>query len=56
MGGYASHSGGPYFIGAKVRMGLETSFGVLDLQALELRHSFKNRLVLRLCIAHPFAL
>ena len=38
---------------AKVRMGLEMSSGVLDLQALELRDSFKNRLVLRLCITSP---
>ena len=53
MVGYASHSGGAYFMGAKVQMGLETSSGVLELQALELRDSFTNRLVLRLCITSP---
>ena len=37
-------------MGAKVQMGLETSSGVLDLQALEQRHSFKNQLVLRLAL------
>ena len=56
MVGYASHSGGPYFMGAKVRMGLETSSGVLDLQVLELHDSFKtdSSCVFGLSIHSPF--